>query len=233
SSSVFLFFFLSRRPPRSTLFPYTTLFRSARGLRPPEQVEQRLDVGVCDGAAIRPPRQVRDDAPGAVFLMRAGRVAADEDLLARAGQRTGHLSVRPADLDVADPRAVARPHAACILFEALPERLDPFRREARRHLELERRQLPLRRIQAAVTGRQAVDEPRDGDGNPVVARRHAREEVERLGEQLLLAVRERGAFVRIEVLAGDLTAVDPERERDRLGAAGPDAAGVDADEVLA
>src|SRR3982751_6954319 len=30
--SVFLFFFLMiRRPPRSTLFPYTTLFRSYRG----------------------------------------------------------------------------------------------------------------------------------------------------------------------------------------------------------
>src|SRR5690606_42145844 len=95
SSSVFLFFFLSRRPPRSTLFPYTTLFRSARGLRPPEQVEQRLDVGVCDGAAIRPPRQVRDDAPGAVFLMRAGRVAADEDLLARRSEEhTSELQSR-------------------------------------------------------------------------------------------------------------------------------------------
>src|SRR6266487_6038374 len=31
STIVFLFFFLMiRRPPRSTLFPYTTLFRSAR-----------------------------------------------------------------------------------------------------------------------------------------------------------------------------------------------------------
>src|SRR3712207_7629039 len=31
SSSVFFFFFLMiRRPPRSTLFPYTTLFRSVR-----------------------------------------------------------------------------------------------------------------------------------------------------------------------------------------------------------
>src|SRR2546427_9474225 len=31
SSSYFLFFFLMiRRPPRSTLFPYTTLFRSCR-----------------------------------------------------------------------------------------------------------------------------------------------------------------------------------------------------------
>src|SRR5882724_13596886 len=32
SYSSFLFFFLmTRRPPRSTLFPYTTLFRSAEG----------------------------------------------------------------------------------------------------------------------------------------------------------------------------------------------------------
>src|SRR5438270_12024565 len=28
STSIFLFFLLIRRPPRSTLFPYTTLFRS-------------------------------------------------------------------------------------------------------------------------------------------------------------------------------------------------------------
>src|SRR2546429_4360917 len=34
--SVFFFFFLMiRRPPRSTLFPYTTLFRSLRGLSDP------------------------------------------------------------------------------------------------------------------------------------------------------------------------------------------------------
>src|SRR5215216_7403894 len=30
SSSVFFFFLMIRRPPRSTLFPYTTLFRSRR-----------------------------------------------------------------------------------------------------------------------------------------------------------------------------------------------------------
>src|SRR2546430_6606886 len=29
----FFFFLMIRRPPRSTLFPYTTLFRSLRGLR--------------------------------------------------------------------------------------------------------------------------------------------------------------------------------------------------------
>ena len=32
------FFLMIRRPPRSTLFPYTTLFRSARNLREFEQV---------------------------------------------------------------------------------------------------------------------------------------------------------------------------------------------------
>src|SRR6266704_4304333 len=36
STFVFLFFFLMiRRPPRSTLFPYTTLFRSCGGPRAP------------------------------------------------------------------------------------------------------------------------------------------------------------------------------------------------------
>src|SRR5438105_1751318 len=38
--SLFLFFFLMiRRPPRSTLFPYTTLFRSQPGARRPADVD--------------------------------------------------------------------------------------------------------------------------------------------------------------------------------------------------
>src|SRR6266496_6448651 len=32
---IFFFFLMIRRPPRSTLFPYTTLFRSRRGCRDP------------------------------------------------------------------------------------------------------------------------------------------------------------------------------------------------------
>src|SRR3990172_9879102 len=35
SPSLFFFFLMIRRPPRSTLFPYTTLFRSRRARRPP------------------------------------------------------------------------------------------------------------------------------------------------------------------------------------------------------
>src|SRR2546422_10433799 len=38
---VFSFFFLMiRRPPRSTLFPYTTLFRSLLAARPPQPLDR-------------------------------------------------------------------------------------------------------------------------------------------------------------------------------------------------
>src|SRR5690348_17738478 len=41
SSAFFFFFLMIRRPPRSTLFPYTTLFRSPSGGLPSLQVERR------------------------------------------------------------------------------------------------------------------------------------------------------------------------------------------------
>src|SRR5690348_17451282 len=45
SSLVLLFFFLMiRRPPRSTLFPYTTLFRSEGFLVEQEARNERVDV---------------------------------------------------------------------------------------------------------------------------------------------------------------------------------------------
>src|SRR6266571_6422911 len=41
---IFFFFLMIRRPPRSTLFPYTTLFRSRRGDLPGERaVRHRRD----------------------------------------------------------------------------------------------------------------------------------------------------------------------------------------------
>src|SRR2546427_9092831 len=39
-----------RRPPRSTLFPYTTLFRSV--LRPHDLIGQAIEVGDVDAATI-------------------------------------------------------------------------------------------------------------------------------------------------------------------------------------
>src|SRR5467141_4788210 len=49
-SLVSLFFFLMiRRPPRSTLFPYTTLFRSPHRRCPPPLQPRRLERRVAEG----------------------------------------------------------------------------------------------------------------------------------------------------------------------------------------
>src|SRR3712207_9402065 len=49
------FFLMIRRPPRSTLFPYTTLFRSdARGLGEPRQRDPRAGERVAAGAGRAP-----------------------------------------------------------------------------------------------------------------------------------------------------------------------------------
>src|SRR3712207_6858133 len=41
---LFFFFLMIRRPPRSTLFPYTTLFRSRDPRKPPRRVSERLSI---------------------------------------------------------------------------------------------------------------------------------------------------------------------------------------------
>src|SRR3712207_7540710 len=58
-----------RRPPRSTLFPYTTLFRSLRGPQGPPARDSDVDCEACsesaagrDGGTTRPSR-VRYVAP--------------------------------------------------------------------------------------------------------------------------------------------------------------------------
>src|SRR2546426_6590624 len=47
--SIFFFFLMIRRPPRSTLFPYTTLFRSGQRVIPVE--EERDPVALRSGDA--------------------------------------------------------------------------------------------------------------------------------------------------------------------------------------
>src|SRR3712207_8056600 len=59
-----------RRPPRSTLFPYTTLFRSRRHAVQRDAVEQR--VHVLDG--------VDRDADASHLAHRAGRIRVDAHL---------------------------------------------------------------------------------------------------------------------------------------------------------
>src|SRR3712207_9488737 len=72
-----------RRPPRSTLFPYTTLFRSRRDLEP-------VDPGLLDGLAVTDhfARRVADDAghdrnPSAALL--DGDLGDSDRLLDRQG----------------------------------------------------------------------------------------------------------------------------------------------------
>src|SRR5215216_7607881 len=48
----FLFFLMIRRPPRSTLFPYTTLFRS--------RARSRRAARAARAGGRRPPRRARD-----------------------------------------------------------------------------------------------------------------------------------------------------------------------------
>src|SRR3712207_7507309 len=43
--SLLFFFLMIRRPPRSTLFPYTTLFRSQAATHPVHERGERLDAG--------------------------------------------------------------------------------------------------------------------------------------------------------------------------------------------
>src|SRR5690349_23182219 len=51
-STYYFFFFMIRRPPRSTLFPYTTLFRS-RTIGERIAVETNLSVDACNVEADR------------------------------------------------------------------------------------------------------------------------------------------------------------------------------------
>src|SRR5690554_7440373 len=78
-----------RRPPRSTLFPYTTLFRSASFL----QNETNLKPG--DRIAIQMPNLVQ--YPVVVFgAMRAGLVVVNTNpLYTRSEEHTSELQSRP------------------------------------------------------------------------------------------------------------------------------------------
>src|SRR5882762_10811995 len=60
--TIFFFFLMIRRPPRSTLFPYTTLFRSRRG-RQPGAAPARRGARPRQRRGARPDRGRRDPDP--------------------------------------------------------------------------------------------------------------------------------------------------------------------------
>src|SRR6266496_4028840 len=51
---IFFFFLMIRRPPRSTLFPYTTLFRPRPGPAPPDAREEERHAEPAGGRRRRP-----------------------------------------------------------------------------------------------------------------------------------------------------------------------------------
>src|SRR2546422_3620937 len=77
-----------RRPPRSTLFPYTTLFRSGRRPLPTERVREGLALGGKELGAVG--QQPADDAS---VLFR--QVGVNEDLCEkRSEEHTSELQSR-------------------------------------------------------------------------------------------------------------------------------------------
>src|SRR5258705_314245 len=66
---IHFFFLMIRRPPRSTLFPYTTLFRSPTGI--PARSNRRRDPRVVSSPADNAPTPIRPGPPGWRAAMRA------------------------------------------------------------------------------------------------------------------------------------------------------------------
>src|SRR6266496_3285698 len=92
STIIFFFFLMIRRPPRSTLFPYTTLFRSEEGGRdvgrsehdPVRFLDAQLLQGVADLVGRPQELLVRDDLVGdqdGAAVAPAGRYLLVEKLL--------------------------------------------------------------------------------------------------------------------------------------------------------
>src|ERR1044071_7891561 len=103
---VFFFFLMIRRPPRSTLFPYTTLFRSRAprdGVRGGDialpEVEQRVG-GRCPGHAVGIAEEHERD-PRGVEPAVLGGVTGDRDPAARPVSGAGDRAVGGAQPGVA------------------------------------------------------------------------------------------------------------------------------------
>src|SRR3712207_7371323 len=84
-NSVCFFFLMIRRPPRSTLFPYTTLFRSVHGRRHPPARRRRDPRPRRHLRPRRPPLRAAADAPHG----RAGHLAC-----VRSEEHTSELQSR-------------------------------------------------------------------------------------------------------------------------------------------
>src|SRR3989442_9789482 len=91
-SALYFFFLMIRRPPRSTLFPYTTLFRS-EAIEP--SVEQIVDA-IKDTLEETPPELVADVMDQGIYLAGGGALLRGLDTrVAEATQMAVHVADDP------------------------------------------------------------------------------------------------------------------------------------------
>src|SRR5438874_11176333 len=83
----FVFFLMIRRPPRSTLFPYTTLFRSRLERRRAEPARAQRELRAIDRLRILPPRQ---ELPPLRDLDQLDPVVARRERVPELGQGAAH-----------------------------------------------------------------------------------------------------------------------------------------------
>src|SRR5256885_2580243 len=96
SLKLFFFFLMIRRPPRSTLFPYTTLFRSDQG-----RETLHLDLFLAPGDVGAPAGElIGGEAAGLLRLVQQGGGAVD----VAVGERPGHFGREQAPLEACDSR---------------------------------------------------------------------------------------------------------------------------------
>src|SRR2546426_6168350 len=89
--ALFFFFLMIRRPPRSTLFPYTTLFRSAR---PPPEANRPYHADSRRGRGGAAPKKKRPPCGGLVARGPGCNAAAKRALLRRGWSSTGRVYQR-------------------------------------------------------------------------------------------------------------------------------------------
>src|SRR5687768_13387463 len=132
---IFLFFLMIRRPPRSTLFPYTTLFRSAWAAgrhRRPQAPPPPASAGRQLGQRMRGDQQIFDDATAnQVFLddaLERGRVtlAVPSPLWIDEGNRSTLTDAQAVGFASEDPPLIRQAQLGQTLFEVFPGDDAPF-----------------------------------------------------------------------------------------------------------
>src|SRR5256886_5368573 len=93
SGRIVFFFLMIRRPPRSTLFPYTTLFRSDYRISPFELESALIEHdAVAEAAVVPSPDPLRLAAPKAFVALTAGHPPSRDTALSIFAHVRQHLA---------------------------------------------------------------------------------------------------------------------------------------------